>query len=342
MFLSSFLSSRGIKNPIDLWLYIKRHVLRLTVQRGTDPELRQLRSLQRAYAKKDGPEVIIFGDSAMFWTTPHDATRKSLSDMIRDGLGRDVEVITLAGSGYNALLISAFLTVLENSRSRPKAIVVPTSVLMAQTLWAESPLWSYIPESAAMREMTERGGEVPLKGLPRATEKEWEDYDRLPAPSLFGARRTVGEIRLIINSVPTSPWQTAVRLRHLMDFYNAQELQADSPGVALVGHLGAHIAKLAIPTVAYIAPVNYEVLRTMFGETSLAHLRRNADLVESAFAETSGEHGHVVNAVFDNPSTDFIDPVHLTRSGREHLARRISDIVRPLLSAGAPSAEDQP
>lgn len=330
-----------IKNPTDLWFLAKRAVYRLVLERRMDQELYQLRMLRRAYSKADGPDILLFGDSAMFYTSPDDPKRRSLDDMIRDDLGRDVRIMTLVGPGYSARIVNTFLTALEDCRSQPALIIVPTSVLMSQELFSESPRLGYIHETRTLREIIEKGGKVPLRGIARSPVEEYEEHDRVPAPSLFGARRTVGEIRLITNSVPTTRWATAVRMRHLMDYYNAERLEAESPGVVHVRDLGTQVAKLSIPTVAYIAPVNHMVLRTTLGEKSLDHLRHNADVIATAFHDTADRYGTVVDAVFDSPSSEFVDPVHLTLEGRERMAHHLSSAIRPLLFPGTPTTSQE-
>lgn len=302
------------------------------VDRRSDVELRRLRTLRRSYAKDTGPEILLFGDSAMIWKTPLDPKGSTLVDMIRNELGGDVEIVTLAGPGYNPRIVSAFLTALDGCRSRPAVIVAPTSVLMATTLWSESPAHGYHHESKSLRWIIARDGKPPLKGIERAPGEEYEAYDRRPAPSLFGARRTVGEIRLILNSVPTTRWATAVRMRHVMDYYFAERLEPDSPGVGLVKDLGAQVARLKIPTVAYVAPASPQILRTTLGEGSLEHVERNVRIIESAFLEASDGYGHVVNAIFECPSEEFIDPAHLTYQGRERLSRHMAAAIGPLLN----------
>jgi hypothetical protein len=256
--------------------------------------------------------------------------------MIVKELSPDLKMQTIGGPAYFARLVSAFLTELDGSRSKPRAIVVPTSVLMAQRLWAENPRQSYIQESAALREIIAGRGPVPSKGLPRPNKSDYENYDRLPAPSLIGARRTTGELRLFLNSVPQTPWQTAVRLRAMLDYYNAEKLEPTSPGVALISELGAQLAKIGVPSVAYIPPINYEIVRTLLGEAALEHITSNADVIARAFTDSTGGLGRVVNEIFDHPSADFVDPVHLTYEGRRRFARHVSDAIRSALASVGP------
>jgi hypothetical protein len=141
----------------------------------------------------------------------------------------------------------------------------------------------------------------------------------------------VGELRLITAATPQSRWQQAIRLRHLMDSYNAEQLEPDGIGVKLVAEMAAMIREQKLHSVAYIPPINVEICVKVLGEGSRAHIERNAALLADAYQEAAGETGTVVNAVDKCPVGDFADPLHLTESGRRHLASMIADAIRPLL-----------
>lgn len=309
-------------------------VERRLTKRFSDVELRQLRSLERAYSGTKGPDLLVFGDSAMFWTTPKDSDRRHLFEMIRDELGGDVTFEALVGPGYGPRIIMAFLAALPRCQSRPRVVLVPTSVLMASSIWLAHPKLGYVTVGDQIREYATSDAKRPKKLVP-FDEALFEDFDRLPAPSLFGARRTVGELRLITNSVPATRWQQVIRLRHMMDHYNAERLEDDSPGVTLVTELAEAIDALALPSVAYIAPINHEVVTKTLGAEARDHVKRNAAIVEAAYLR-GGPRGTVVNATFDSPAAEFDDPIHLSDAGRRRLAGRLADAVRPIL-AGDPT-----
>ena len=176
-----------------------------TIRRGVkkrsgDPELRELRALVKAYSGDTaGPDVLVFGDYAMLWTTGSDDSKRTLVDLIQAQLGRDVTFQAVAGPGYNPRIVGAFLSGLAQCPQRPRVVLVPTSVLMATKLFLENPHFAYKLEAEGLR-FVAAGGKV--RRLTRPDEASFEDYDRLPAPSLFGARRTAGELRLVRNSSP--------------------------------------------------------------------------------------------------------------------------------------------
>jgi hypothetical protein len=222
------------------------------------------------------------------------------------------------------------LSALPKCASKPKVIIVPMSILMATTHWLAHPVLGYQQASTEMRELISRGGPRP-KRLQKASDSDWEAYDHLPAPSLIGARRTVGELRLITAANPTTRWQQAVRLRHLMDSYNAERLEPDSIGVRMVAEMATTIREQGLNSVAYIPPINLDVSDKTLGPDSRAHILRNAELLVTSYADAAGGSGRVVNAVDQCAVGDFADPLHLTESGRRRVALLIAEAIRPYL-----------
>jgi hypothetical protein len=340
--------SGAARVPAAVALFIRKvayHLKQQLEQRRADPEIRQLRSLQRAYEGSSGPEVLMFGDSAMFWFQLAETDRRSLGTMVQSGLGDHVGVHTVVGPGYGPRIVLAFLTAVAASGSRPKVVVVPTSLFISCTGYLAHPLFSGETEAKALRAMV-ADGDASSRRMPRATQEDWDRYDRLPAPSLYGARRTFGEIRLITGAIPatraglpTTNWQRFVRVRHLYDLSNAEVLTSESEGVRLVAELGERLASMGVASVAYIPPVDHESIRKVLGDAAVEHIQRNAELLERTFLDAGGAHATMVNSTFDCPAEEFSDPAHLTDRGRERFAAPLADAIRahleaPVLGAG--------
>lgn len=298
--------------------------------RYIDVELRQLRAIQRAYSAPHGPEVLVFGDSSMFWTAPTDDDARRVIDMIRDELGTGVGVVAAFGAGYHARLVLAFLAALERCRSRPRVVVVPTAVLLTSTAWLNHPDFNFVLAAGAIRKAAETGSRPRRVG--RAEPEVADAYDRRPAPSLVGAERTLGELRMLIHAKAETKWQKSIRLQHRFDYYNGERFDDETEGIVLTRELGRKLTALELPSVAYIMPVNHEDLVTSMGEAAHGHVARNAELITSTFCEAAHPLGTMVDATFDAPARHFIDPLHLGPVGRRHLAARIVAAVRPHLA----------
>lgn len=323
---------RPLLNPLFFKLW-DRYEKRLP-----DIEVRQLTALRAAYAGPDGPEVLLFGDSAMFWTRAGEPDPRSLGDLLAAELGRSVRLHTIVGPGYNPAMVSAFLTALSDCASRPRVVVIPTSLMMAGRGYLRHPVLGHERESAALREIIAAGPPYPTR-LPRASEHDWDEYDRQPAASFTAAKRTNGEVRIVINAIPptqaglpTTKWQHLVRVRMLLEFANAERLEPDSPGVQVAAEAAADVAALGPASIAYLPPVNVEVMQRMWGAKVSAHITRNAAVLETAYRSAGGSRACVVNAVQGTPASEFSDPAHLNAAGRQRFAARLAAEIRRSLA----------
>jgi hypothetical protein len=305
-------------------------VERRLARKYSDVELRQLKAMERAYSSANGPELLMFGESNMVWTVRDEADRRHLAEMIRDELGGNVKLQGMVGPGYNPRIIMAMLGALPKCTSEPKVVIVPMSLLMATTHWLAHPVLGYERVAAEMTEVISHGGTRP-KRLAKPSDEEWETFDHIPAPSLIGARRTMGEVRLVTSAVPQTRWQQAIRLRHLMDSYNAERLEPESLGVGLVAHMATTIRDMGLKSVAYIPPVNLDVGDKVLGPNAREHILRNAQLLADSYAAAAGDSGSVVNAVDQCPVNEFADPLHLAEAGRRHVAHLIAEAIKTYL-----------
>ena len=309
-------------------------------KRFNNVTLRQLRSLQRAYGGSNAPELLIFGDSNMVWTNWGEPDRRHLVDLIGEELGSDVTLEALVGPGYNPRMVMAFLSALEKCPAKPRVVLVPASVMMATSSWLSHPVLGYGRVAQELRESIKTG--CPLsKNFDEPEDAEWEAYDKQPAPTLIGARRTIGELRLITNAVPTTRWQHLVRLRHMLEYYNAERLEKDSEGVGLIADMARMLADLRLPSVAYISPINFEVADKLMGATSRQHISHNADVIATTYRYAAGPLGTVVDATFACPGNEFSDPLHLTEAGRQRLAGMIASAVRSRLNPAHETSEER-
>jgi hypothetical protein len=303
-----------------------------------DVEIRQLTGLRDAYASGKGPDVLFFGDSTMFWTRAGESDPRSLTQMVCDELGSGVSVHSIVGPGYNARLVAAFLEVLNDFEGGPKVVVVPMSLMMASDSWIRHPVIGSAVEAEAIHSMVSAGAPYPDR-LPRAQIADWNTFDRLPAASFTGAKQTLGEIRMIINAIPsttigapTTNWQQLIRVRHLLSLSNAGRLEESSDGVVLAAKLSAQLGARGLRSMAYIPPVNLEVVRKFWGEPAVDQVMANGAILEKTYRENSNGLGEVLNAITLSPEQDFADPAHLNGTGRVHLAIEIVGALRAQLA----------
>lgn len=314
-----------------------RALLEWRAARKPDAELVNLRGLVEAYSAAQPPEILLTGDSSLLFHNPAESDSRPIAQMISDELHPGQSVHPVAGSMYNPRIVTAFLEALSTCPRQPKVVVLPAALVSCMTLVSSHPRLGYdllAPE--LVRRARERDWSI--HPLPRASHEMWEDWDCRPTPSLFGARRTAGEVRLLWDTPlpltsspdPTTRWQQVVRLKHILDFNNAEELTPESPGVVLLQEMAARVVELGIPSVACIPPINHTALKSYFGEPAVERLARNTEVIASAYAASAGPAHRIVDATFDSGADEFGDPVHLAAAGRLRFARRICEAVGEL------------
>ena len=132
----------------DTFFRVERRI----AKRYSDVELRQLRSMERAYRGSRGPELLMFGESNMAWTSRDEVDRRHLAEMIRDECGGGLRLEGLVGPGYNPRIIMALLSALSRCPSQPQVVIVPMSILMATSSWLAHPKLGY---ELVAKEMTD-------------------------------------------------------------------------------------------------------------------------------------------------------------------------------------------
>lgn len=310
----------------DNWTRVQRRVVK-----NVDVELRNLAIIEKAYSGSTGPEVLLIGDSAMIWTSRLDKDRRHLVELIGGQIG-DAGLVSVVGAGYNPLLVMAYLKAIERCRSRPKVVIVPTTVVEAMDVWRLHPQYGYQRESELIIDLVESGTPRPKMGVV-PTDEEWEAYDRLPSPSLIGARRTMGEFRLITKAVPSTKWQHLVRRRITYDMYTAQVLERDHPGVQVVEEMGRALSAAGMRSVALLHPIDVEMSVRLLGAGAKEHIERNVVNVCDAYTTGAGELGRMVDLAYACPSEHFTDALHLNEAGRHLLADALGEATRAALAS---------
>lgn len=300
-------------------------------KRSSDFELRHLRSLMRAYGARTGPEVLVIGDSIMYWAV-REPDRRRTFDMMRDEMKTDSKCMMLAGAGYNSRMVMAFLSAFSACRSRPKVVVVPMSLVTLMSAFLDHPERGQARAAQAVRSAVEAWPNLPLR-YEKPGDEDWATFDQLPAHSLIGQRRTMGELELFLNSSSSSSSQRATRQRQIVDAYTAERLEPESPGIRLIAEMAGALRSLELRSVAYITPTNYELAEKVLGEGARACIERNADVATSAFLGSAGGLGVVVNSVVACPAAEFSDPLHLKHQGRHRLAQGIAEALDERLTS---------
>ena len=295
-----------------------------------DLELSQLAMIERAYRRPRGPEVLLIGDSTMYWIGRDEPDNRQLAEVIQDDIGRRARCLMVAGPGYQAGISMAYLSVLEHCRSRPRVVVVPIAPMMARSTWINHPEYPYVEVSRAMCEAIRMKGDRP-KRLERPGLDFADAYDRLPAPSFFDTGLTRGELRMLIHARAETQAQKLARRRYRVDYYYAENLTPESPGVTAMVEMSEMLRDLGVASIGYISPVNHEAAAKAIGEFVCDQEKRCNEICIAAFLGALGDRGRVVDLSFSFPSRDFVDPLHPGYRARQAIGAKIAEYANEFL-----------
>ena len=298
-----------------------------------DRELAELRSIRRARNGRRPPAVLALGDSAMFFVPREDEDARRLDEMVRHALAERPKFLTVAGPGYNPRIFAPYLLAIERASWRPDAVLLTVTAATLMDLRLAHPTGGYQNAGEQLRDLVERGGKS--RRLARPSAEIEEAYDRRLAASLVGPGRPIAEVRLLTNASPKTPRQQSLRADLLLDAYLAQRLEPTSCGPALLRSLGSDLARMRLPTLLCVAPMNHEQASSSFGEATADHIRHNSETLAAEFRAGAGRYGAVLDATFLCPADEFSE-VHLNDRGRRRLAARIAPALVDIAERGRP------
>lgn len=304
-----------------------------TVRRRLDnPEVRAGRRLvERLQA---GPlDVLYLGDSAAVFTAPDDADQRTLTQMLLDDLGTDVQVHAVAGGGYGPQLQEAYVRLVVPSGQRP-LVLFPECIRLAYRAWTRHPVYGYERATRALLAADPNGPTWRIRAaLPPHTEAQMREHDTRRHVTLAG-KTTVGEHRVPLKD-PRGHGLSDDEQQALLYAYHHGGRLEDGTGLPRTLALGATLRAHGFPVVAYQTPVPVERGTELLGDVLDDLVRLNFLDLDRAFAEGYGPHD-VLQTGRSFGTSDFIDPTdaseHLNEHGRLRLAAILSAAVRERLA----------
>ena len=298
-------------------------------RRWLDDDLAVLRDLRRAYSGRRGPDVLFMGDSTTTFVPREDTDRRRTVDMLRDALPAGTTVQHVAGRGYNCLVHTAFLEVIETFTSRPKVVVATPHPVKEATGWLNHPIIGFARMAEIVRESA-RTGRDPGR-VPTPSPEEWEAYDEQIVESFLSGTRPAGEIRLIVAARAETKAQRSYRLRHMYDSYFAETIQPDGRGAGYTMAMSEKLVAMGIPSIAHQHPINYQKGTELLGPEVPDRLQGSGDVIADAWARGGNPRDTVLVDLFGADTDEFCDPLHLSQVARERTAKKIAEAVVPLL-----------
>jgi len=292
------------------------------------PELRAARRLVRRL-HTDPPDVLYFGDSTNF-AFHADGDTRQIGRMLQDLLGASVSVHPIAGGGYHPAVVEAFLQIVAQSESRP-VVATSTSVRMQYDAWLKHPSYTYAREIDALRAVNVRDPLYRIRcGLAKPTPADFQSYEALIHPTMLGdlAIRDYQVVLKDPDRIGTPEW-----LRWMYAYHHTARTGAD--GLGQLASLGATLAALGCPVVAYVAPICVDRGVELLGQSFREIVTDNLATVAGTFAGAAGEKAVILHNGTSFAPEEYVDPddatEHLNGQGRLRLSTMVAEQVERLL-----------
>lgn len=292
-------------------------------ERIDNPEVRKARQLARRTAR-GSLDVVYLAESTAMWTSPQDADRRPLHQMIRDDLG-ELATHAICGAGYNPGLFAGYINQVR-AGARPPVVVLPLAPRMSSVPWANHPIHGHREAAAFLSRLASDVSPSRIRlGISRPTRQDWDRFHRLPHPTWAGDW-VVGDYvsRLRGRRERDEEWVRLIYAYHHGGAVPESSLRA-------ITSLGARLRALRVPLVAYQTPLPVERGVELHGDRFRVLAQSNFASMEQALVEGYGP-TDILQTGLILPTSSFIDPddatEHINIEGRLVLADAICRAVR--------------
>lgn len=320
-------------------LHYALYYTRRALARVDNAEVRGARVLLKT-VRRNPPDVVYLGDSAVSFVSAADDDRRRLYRMVADSLGTDITLHPLHGGSFHPALFAEYARLIAAAKRRP-LVVLPLCVRVRTLPWIEHPVFGHKAATEFLRTV---GPSTPAwrvrAGFTRPTEADFAKFYPLPHPTWAG-QLTVGDyVRTLKNAAETG-LNDDDRVKLLYAYHHGGIIEPDSVHLDAITRLATTLRELGCPVVVYQTPVPVETGDIFYGPAFSELIRRNFELLDAAYRRGSGDGdgdgAEILQTGMDFSPAEFIDPrdgsEHLNQSGRLRLAATITAAAQARLGA---------
>jgi hypothetical protein len=248
--------------------------------------------------------------------------------MVSDELAAELRTATISHSAYHLGVFSSLLSVLEQTRHRPKVVMFPINLRSFSPQWHLNPQWQFNEEIAAI----DRYRRGPSRGIPRVRERivprsEWDVFDATEVDYPATELRRIGQFREVIASFPKDEVAVNARRREILIFHYMHRLANDHPRLAILNSILERLAQLGCAVVCYVTPLNHVAGTRYVGASFLDEVRSNVELVSRVVRRHESSTSRFLDFSQLLDCKYFFSPhdaaEHLNEQGRRRLAERL-------------------
>jgi hypothetical protein len=308
-------------NELKLRLQRSRQSVRGALDRVDNEQVRRARHLLQTL-RRDPPDVLYLGDSALTHVAPGDTDRRRLKSMVDQGLGAGVSVHVVDGASFQADIYDAYLNLLYATEARP-LVIVPLCIRVRFSPWLEHPVHGLKRPTARIRAVdAHRGAWRVRAAFPAPTRSDFETFSKVPYSNLLG-ERTVGDFVGPIRQFERSG-DTASRTALLYAYHHGGLLTPATPAMDAVTRMGRTIRELGCRAVVYQTPVPVQMGSQLLGPALATRTTESFRVINEAYRLGAGAGAAIIESGTEFTTDEFLDPEdateHLNERGRHHLA----------------------
>ena len=290
-----------------------------------NPEVRQARFL--AARLEQGPiDVLHLGASESLFTADYDEDKRTLPQMIAEGLPDGLQMHSVAGAGYHPALFKQYVDIAAARGSRP-LVIVGLCIRLGEPAWKYHPEYSYSRPLNALHKIDVAAPSKKFRAVvPLAKQEDFDEHDKREHPTVVGTR-TIGEFRRLLKNPESNGLTRDETVKLLLAYHLGATGDLEPEYLADATALGKRLRELDLPVVCYQMPLPIDQAAAVLGEEVRPHMLRRLKDLDDAFKAGYGDDVEIVQSGSGLVTEDFIDPndgsEHVNEKGR----RKITDDV---------------
>jgi hypothetical protein len=289
--------------------------------------------LIEAFSRESPPDTLFFGDSVLERISNSDDDKRTLVDMLRTSVARDVHFINRPA--FNPTLGAALIGVIGRLR-RPKLLVVEINIRCFSPQWDQNPSWAFQQELAAIDGwLADPKQPLPAIEDVRTSAGFFEAFDGTPVNFELSKLTTAGQFRALAADRSHDSTLNRDRARELFIFHYTHRLNRSHRKLVDLVSIAERATQLGIDLLLYLTPIN-----SLAGEQYVGSKFRNIHNHNiGVLREALGAAGKaVIDLSTAFPRSAFFHPdlptEHLNQAGRSLLVSALSPLIeRPQRSS---------
>lgn len=287
----------------------------------------EVRTFDDALAKKT--DVVFFGDSTVFWSTPGDATTESIATKLHNRLpGRSLHEVS--HRAYHLGLYVDYCRRIAASRNRPRLVVVTINMRNFSPHWDMRPEWQFEDLRVNLAHLDNplfRIFHTPLS-IFKIFKMEIARDQYLNTPVYDGLRK-IGTVKEF-DRLGKAEYSDESMKKKLL-FYYMGTITEHNRKVESMRQIVRILKSAGVPVLFYVTPIDYETGNRLLGERFRAQLEENVAYLNRVLREEGAASIDLSCALgtkeFDWPiSKGYVDE-HLREHGRQFVADRLYEAI---------------